>query len=74
MLVGSSGAHVGPYLFAEAALGKANGWCRIDRPPFAEKHRMFAPANQPAFTLALDGSPSDFKVFAFNGTEAISQP
>lgn len=35
---------------------------------------MFAPANQPAFTLALDGSPSDFKVFAFNGTEAISQP
>ena len=35
---------------------------------------MFAPANQSAFTLALDGVPSDLKVFAFSGTEAISQP
>lgn len=35
---------------------------------------MFAPANQSAFTLALDGVPSDLKVFKFSGTEAISQP
>lgn len=35
---------------------------------------MFAPANLSAFTLALDGVPSDLKVFAFSGTEAISQP
>lgn len=35
---------------------------------------MFAPANQPAFTLALDGAPSDLKVYEFSGTEAISQP
>lgn len=35
---------------------------------------MFAPANQSAFTLTLDGVPSDFKVFEFHGTDAISQP
>lgn len=35
---------------------------------------MFAPANQSAFTLALDGVPSDLKVLEFSGTEAISQP
>ena len=35
---------------------------------------MFAPANQSAFTLALDGVPSDLKVFEFSGAEAISQP
>ena len=35
---------------------------------------MFAPANQSAFTLALDGVPSDLKVFKFSGTEAITQP
>ena len=42
--------------------------------PFAEKHRMFAPANQSAFTLTLDGAPSELKVFEFQGSEAISQP
>lgn len=35
---------------------------------------MFAPANQSAFTLTLDGKPSELKVLAFSGTEAISQP
>ncbi|MBN2978180.1 type VI secretion system tip protein VgrG [Pseudomonas lactucae] len=35
---------------------------------------MFAPANQSAFTLTLDGVPSELKVFEFQGTEAISQP
>jgi len=36
---------------------------------------MFAPANQPRFTLTLDGdSKSDFKVLEFSGKEAISQP
>ncbi|AZE70740.1 VgrG protein [Pseudomonas synxantha] len=35
---------------------------------------MFASANQSAFTLALEGVPSDLKVFKFSGTEAISQP
>lgn len=35
---------------------------------------MFAPANQSAFTLTVDGEPSELKVFAFTGTEAISQP
>ncbi len=35
---------------------------------------MFAPANQSAFTLTLDGVPSELKVFEFHGTEAISQP
>lgn len=40
----------------------------------AEKHRMFAPANQSAFNLTLDGVASDFKVYSFSGTEALSQP
>ncbi|QXQ19291.1 type VI secretion system Vgr family protein [Pseudomonas tolaasii] len=35
---------------------------------------MFAPANQSAFNLTLDGQPSELKVFEFNGTETISQP
>ncbi|OPA95118.1 type IV secretion protein Rhs [Pseudomonas fluorescens] len=35
---------------------------------------MFAPANQSAFTLTLDGEPSELKVFKFKGTETISQP
>ncbi|NWD21865.1 type VI secretion system tip protein VgrG [Pseudomonas yamanorum] len=35
---------------------------------------MFAPANQSAFTLTLDGMPSDLKVYEFKGNEAISQP
>lgn len=35
---------------------------------------MFAPANQSAFTLTLDGMPSDLKVFEFKGNEAISEP
>ncbi|KWU50049.1 type VI secretion system tip protein VgrG [Pseudomonas palleroniana] len=35
---------------------------------------MFAPANQSAFTLTLDGEPSELKVLEFKGTEAISQP
>ncbi|WP_350614033.1 type VI secretion system tip protein TssI/VgrG [Pseudomonas sp. HY7a-MNA-CIBAN-0227] len=35
---------------------------------------MFAPANQSAFTLTLDGVPSDLKVLEFRGEEAISQP
>ncbi|MDY0833987.1 type VI secretion system Vgr family protein [Pseudomonas sp. SED1] len=35
---------------------------------------MFAPANQSAFTLTLDGVPSDLKVFEFKGNEAISEP
>ena len=39
---------------------------------FAEKHRMFAPANQSAFNLTLDGVASDLKVYRFNGTEALS--
>lgn len=43
-------------------------------PTLAEKHRMFAPANQSAFTLTLDGEPSELKVFEFSGVEAISQP
>lgn len=41
---------------------------------FAEKHRMFAPANQSAFNLTLDGLASDLKVYSFSGTEALSQP
>ena len=41
---------------------------------FAEKHRMFAPANQSAFNLTLGGVASDLKVYSFNGTEALSQP
>lgn len=35
---------------------------------------MFAPANQSAFTLTLDGLASDLKVLSFTGTEALSQP
>ncbi|WP_460131977.1 type VI secretion system Vgr family protein [Pseudomonas sp. S1_E04] len=35
---------------------------------------MFAPANQSAFTLTLDGVASDLKVYRFNGNEALSQP
>ena len=35
---------------------------------------MFAPANQSAFSLTVDGQPSDLKVLAFKGEEAISQP
>ena len=35
---------------------------------------MFAPANQSAFTLTLDGEPSELNVFEFHGAEAISQP
>lgn len=35
---------------------------------------MFALANQSAFTLTLDGEPSELKVFEFQGSEAISQP
>ena len=36
---------------------------------------MFAPANQPRFTLSLEGDPDhDFKVLEFTGKEAISQP
>ena len=35
---------------------------------------MFAPANQSAFTLTLDGVASDLKVYSFTGEEALSQP
>ncbi|EJL05507.1 type VI secretion system Vgr family protein [Pseudomonas fluorescens Q2-87] len=35
---------------------------------------MFAPANQPSFTLTLDSEPSEFRVLEFKGKEAISQP
>ncbi|SEE09619.1 type VI secretion system secreted protein VgrG [Pseudomonas costantinii] len=35
---------------------------------------MFAPANQSAFTLTLDGGPIELKVFEFKGAEIISQP
>lgn len=35
---------------------------------------MFAPANQSAFNLTLDGVASDLKVYSFKGEEAISQP
>ncbi|CAI2794773.1 type VI secretion system tip protein VgrG [Pseudomonas fluorescens group sp.] len=35
---------------------------------------MFAPANQSAFTLSLDGELSELKVFEFTGRESISQP
>ncbi|WP_285427680.1 type VI secretion system tip protein VgrG [Pseudomonas sp. lyk4-R2A-8] len=35
---------------------------------------MFAPANQSAFTLTLDGVPSDLKVYRFKGREVLSQP
>lgn len=50
-------------------------WCKICRLiSLAEKHRMFAPANQSAFNLTLDGEPCDLKVFGFKGVETISQP
>ncbi|KHK63557.1 type VI secretion system tip protein VgrG [Pseudomonas frederiksbergensis] len=35
---------------------------------------MFAPANQPRFTLAFESGPDDLKVLEFKGKEAISQP
>src|SRR3546814_9194340 len=35
---------------------------------------MFAPANQPRFTLTLDSGPNELKVLEFRGKEAISQP
>ncbi|WP_395609475.1 type VI secretion system tip protein VgrG [Pseudomonas sp. B22129] len=35
---------------------------------------MFAPANQSAFNLTLDGQPSDLKVHGFSGDEFISLP
>ena len=35
---------------------------------------MFAPANQPRFTLTVDGDQNDLKVLEFTGKEAISQP
>ncbi|KIF65594.1 type IV secretion protein Rhs [Pseudomonas fluorescens] len=35
---------------------------------------MFAPANQPRFTLTLEGAQHDLKVLEFTGREAISQP
>jgi len=35
---------------------------------------MFAPANQPRFTLTLDNESSELKVLEFTGEEAISQP
>jgi type VI secretion system secreted protein VgrG len=35
---------------------------------------MFAPANQPRFTLVVDGERHDLKVLEFTGKEAISQP
>lgn len=34
---------------------------------------MFAPANQPRFTLTLEGAQHDLKVLEFTGKEAISQ-
>ncbi|MHC8289346.1 type VI secretion system Vgr family protein [Pseudomonas sp. XS1P51] len=35
---------------------------------------MFAPANQPRFTLTIDGDQNELKVLEFTGKEAISQP
>ncbi|PWE38140.1 type VI secretion system tip protein VgrG [Pseudomonas prosekii] len=35
---------------------------------------MFAPANQPRFTLTLEGVQNELKVLEFTGKEAISQP
>lgn len=35
---------------------------------------MFALANQPRFTLTVEGHPHEFKVLEFTGKEAISQP
>lgn len=65
---------VGPYLFFVAVPDSVNGCCRIAHSPFAEKHRMFAPANQSAFNLTLDGEPCDLKVHGFTGDEFISLP
>jgi len=35
---------------------------------------MFNPANQPHFTLRIDGASHDLQVLAFSGREAIGQP
>ena len=35
---------------------------------------MFAPANQPQFSLDIPGVEHDFKVLAFSGREALNQP
>lgn len=35
---------------------------------------MFAPANQPHFSLSVEGIEHDLQVLAFDGREAISQP
>jgi len=35
---------------------------------------MFAPANQPHFSLHIEGTEHDFQVLEFSGREAISQP
>ncbi|MGE1076377.1 type VI secretion system tip protein VgrG, partial [Pseudomonas fragariae (ex Marin et al. 2024)] len=35
---------------------------------------MFAPANQSAFNLTLDGQPRELQVYEFTGDEFISQP
>ena len=35
---------------------------------------MFNPANQPHFTLTLDGVEHDLRVLSFTAREAISQP
>ncbi|QXH49190.1 type VI secretion system tip protein VgrG [Pseudomonas fakonensis] len=35
---------------------------------------MFTPANQPSFTLAIQGANSDLRVLAFTGFEALNQP
>ncbi|WP_444436857.1 type VI secretion system tip protein TssI/VgrG [Pseudomonas sp. A6] len=35
---------------------------------------MFAPANQPHFSLTLDGLDSDLQVLEFHGREALNQP
>ncbi|MBC3364088.1 type VI secretion system tip protein VgrG [Pseudomonas sp. SWRI154] len=35
---------------------------------------MFAPANQPRFTLTFDSGPNELRVLEFKGKEAISQP
>lgn len=37
-----------------------------------EEQGMFSPANQPHFTLTLEGA--DFQVLAFKGREALSAP
>ncbi|WP_162839895.1 hypothetical protein, partial [Pseudomonas citronellolis] len=35
---------------------------------------MFAPANQPHFSLNIDGLDSDLQVLEFHGREALNQP